>query len=100
MSSGLYTLTGILLFATGLAGAFVLDHALRKILALNIMGSGILLLLVSLAYRGFDDAADPVPHALVLTGIVVAVAATAVGLALAARLQLKESETDDSEGHG
>lgn len=100
MNGGLYLLTGILLFGIGLAGAFILDHVLRKILALNIMGSGILLLLVALAYRGLDDPPDPVPHALVLTGIVVAVAATAVGLALMVRLRLMESDADDDEGHG
>ena len=49
MSSGLYILTGLVLFVLGLAGAFRIEHPLRKILALNIMGSGILLLLVSLA---------------------------------------------------
>jgi len=43
--------------------------------------------LVAVAYRGIDRAPDPIPHALVLTGIVVAVSATALALALARRLE-------------
>lgn len=85
MSSGLlYALTGIALFVLGLAGVIVLRAALRRILAFNLMGSGAFLTLVGLAQRG--GVVDPVPHAMVLTGIVVAVAATALALALARRL--------------
>jgi multicomponent Na+:H+ antiporter subunit C len=43
--------------------------------------------LVAVAYRGLDQAPDPVPQALVLTGIVVAVSATALALALWSRLE-------------
>lgn len=85
MSTGvLFALAGTLLFALGMAGLIVLEHALRKILAFNIMGSGSFLVLVGLAQR--QGSADPVPQAMVLTGIVVAVAATALALALARRL--------------
>jgi multicomponent Na+:H+ antiporter subunit C len=48
------------------------------------MGSGAFLVLVGLAQR--YDVADPVPQAMVLTGIVVAVAATALALALVRKL--------------
>ncbi len=48
------------------------------------MGSGAFLVLVGLAQRA--GMADPVPQAMVLTGIVVSVAATALALALARRL--------------
>ena len=51
------------------------------------------LLLIAVAYRGLDQAPDPLPHALVLTGIVVAFSATALALALGRRLQ----ETPDDE---
>ena len=80
----IYLDTGVILIAIGLIGLAREPHLLRKILAINVGGSGIFLLLVTLAARGDDDAGtDPVPHAMVLTGIVVAVSATAVGLALA-----------------
>jgi multicomponent Na+:H+ antiporter subunit C len=80
----LYAVTGAALFAIGVAGLVLQVHLLRKILAFNVMGSGAFLVLVGLAQR--DGALDPVPQAMVLTGIVVAVAATALALALARRL--------------
>ena len=81
MSTGLlYALTGVLLFCLGLHGLVLHAHLLRKILAFNLMGSGCFLVLVGLAQRG--GGVDPVPHALVLTGIVVAVSATAFALML------------------
>lgn len=67
-----------------LYGLIVHAHLIRKILALNIMGSGVFLLLTGVARRGPE--VDPVPHAMVLTGIVVAVSATAFALAVARRL--------------
>lgn len=85
MTSGLiFACTGALLCAAGLAGVILNAALLRRILAFNVMGSGIFLILVGLAQR--DDVPDPVPQAMVLTGIVVAVAATALALALVRRL--------------
>lgn len=85
MTTGLiYAIAGVALFATGVAGLILKAHWLRKILAFNIMGSGTFLVLVGLGQRG--GVPDPVPQAMVLTGIVVAVAATALALGLARRL--------------
>ena len=81
----LYALVGIGLFCLGFHALIVHDHLLRKILAINVMGSGVFLVLVALAKRGGDLPPDPVPHAMVITGIVVAVSATALAL----RLMLK-----------
>ena len=80
----LYALAGAALFAIGVAGLLLQPHLLRKILAFNILGSGAFLVLVGLGQR--DGSVDPVPQAMVLTGIVVAIAATALALALARRL--------------
>lgn len=77
-------LAGAVLFAVGMAGMVLQPHLLRKVIAFNIMGSGAFLVLVGLAQRG--GAPDPVSQAMVLTGIVVSVAATALALALARRL--------------
>jgi multicomponent Na+:H+ antiporter subunit C len=85
VSSGLlFACVGAILFAMGVAGVILIAHLLRRILAFNVMGSGAFLILVGLAQR--NDVSDPVPQAMVLTGIVVAVAATALALALARRL--------------
>lgn len=91
----LYYFVGIFLFAMALYSFIVYDHLLRKILALNIMGSGIFLILVAVAYRPPNNPPDPVPHAMVLTGIVVAVSATALALTLACRIH----ELDDNTKH-
>ncbi|MFN3594401.1 MAG: NADH-quinone oxidoreductase subunit K [Thiobacillaceae bacterium] len=88
MSTGLlYALAGVLLFVLGAAGVVLLAHLLRRILAFNVMGSGAFLVLVGLAQR--DGVIDPVPQAMVLTGIVVAVAATALALGLARALHAR-----------
>lgn len=81
-----YGLTGAALFALGLRGALLRRSLLGRVLAINICGAGVFLLFITLAYRGPGLPADPVPHALVLTGIVVAVSATALALALGRRL--------------
>lgn len=97
MSTGLlYALAGALLFALGAAGVIVLAHLLRKILAFNVMGSGAFLVLVGLAQR--TGVPDPVPQAMVLTGIVVAVAATALALGLARALHARTGRGTLAEG--
>lgn len=78
----IYAVVGGLLFIIGMSGLFICDHMLRKILAANLAGSGLFLVLVALARRPIDAPPDPVPHALVLTGILVAVSTTALALAL------------------
>lgn len=82
----IYGLTGLLLFVVGLAGLVFCAQLLRKILAVNIMASGVFLVLVTIAH-GKGTLIDPVPQAMVLTGIVVSVSSTAVALALACRVQ-------------
>ncbi len=54
------------------------------------MGAGVFHILVAVAYRGTETAPDPVPQALVLTGIVVAVSATALALTLGQRLDQRD----------
>jgi len=89
----LYGLAGIGLAALGLRGSLAQVSLLRRLLALNLMGSGVFLMLGAVAYRGPGLSTDPVPQALVLTGIVVAVSATALALALGRRLR----ETPDRD---
>jgi len=90
----LYALVGMALFTLGLYALIVHAHLLRKILAINIMGSGVFLVLVALAARTQGVVPDPVPHAMVITGIVVAVSATALALALMLRVN---EETGQAE---
>lgn len=88
--TSLYSLTGLALIAFGFFALIACSHPLRKILAINVMSSGIFLILVATAYHSGDGVGghiDPVPQAMVLTGIVVAVSTTAVALILACRVQ-------------
>jgi multicomponent Na+:H+ antiporter subunit C len=82
----IYGASGILLFLLGLWSFIVHAPLLRKLIAINVMGTGVFHILVAIAYRGITTPPDPVPHALVLTGIVVAVSATALALAFGQRL--------------
>ena len=84
----LFALAACALVGIGLFGMIVQPHPLRKLVAFNIMGSGVFVLFGALAKRGAAAglAADPVPQALLITAIVVAFAATAVTVALLLRL--------------
>jgi multicomponent Na+:H+ antiporter subunit C len=82
----LYALGGVALFALGLFSALTRAHLAWKILAVNVMATGVFLVLVAAPPRLEPAIADPVPQAMVLTGIVVAVGATAVALGIALRV--------------
>lgn len=76
------------LVGIGLFGLIVNPEPLRKLLAFNLLGSGVFVMFGVIARRGAAAGlvADPVPQALVITGIVVAFAATALAVALILRL--------------
>jgi multicomponent Na+:H+ antiporter subunit C len=76
----LFAFAGVALFVLGLDAVIRHAHLMRKILGLNVMGSGVFLVIGALAQRAPDGYLDPVPQALVITGIVVAIAATALAL--------------------
>ena len=82
----LYALVGVALFCMALYAVIASEHALRRIIAVNVMCSGVFLVLVALARRAPGPLPDPVPHAMVITGIVVAVSATALAIVLVNRL--------------
>lgn len=92
----LYALGGTVLVALGLYTFATVAHLLRKLLAFNVMASGTFLILVGLGQA--DGQADPVPQALVLTGIVVAFGSTALALVLLRRwFQATGSATLETE---
>lgn len=93
-AADLYALTGVVLFVVALHAVIVHRPLLRRIMALNVMGSGVFLVIGALARRAPGELADPVPHALVITGIVVAIAATALALALMLRVQAQTGRSE------
>jgi multicomponent Na+:H+ antiporter subunit C len=88
-------LTGAALIGLGLYGLITHPHPLRKILAFNLLGSGVFLMFGIIARKGAAAgfAADPVPQAMVITGIVVAFSATALAVALLLRLVQETGRT-------
>lgn len=90
----LFGLCSAALVGLGLFGLIVDPQPLRKILAFNLLGCGVFLLFGVVARRGAAAGlqADPVPQALVITGIVVAFAATALAVALVLRLSRASEE--------
>jgi multicomponent Na+:H+ antiporter subunit C len=95
-----FPVLGATLFGLGFAALVGRRHLLWRIIAVNIMASGVSVLLLTLssgnalsgraspgpALAGAAAGPDPVPQAMVLTGIVVMVAATGLALALAVRI--------------
>lgn len=90
-----YALIGAGLIALALFSFIRYTHLLRRILAFNIMGSGVFLILVGMAQH--QRQIDPVPQALVLTGIVVAVSATALALIIFRRFYRLSGRTSLDE---
>jgi multicomponent Na+:H+ antiporter subunit C len=91
-------LAGAALVGLGLYGAILQRSWLRRILSLNVLSSGIFLLYGIVARRGAtaDFGRDPVPQALVITGIVVAFAGSALAVALLLRwTEVKAAEAEE-----
>jgi multicomponent Na+:H+ antiporter subunit C len=84
-TEGVYVLAAAAVFGIGLYGLALAEHVLRKLLALNIMGSAVFVVMVTVS-PAVAGRPDPVAQALVLTGIVIAIAATAFALALVVRI--------------
>jgi multicomponent Na+:H+ antiporter subunit C len=95
MSATLYGFCSAALVGLGLYGLIVHPEPLRKILAFNLIGGGAFLLLGVVARRGaaMGFGGDPVPQALIITGLVVAFASTAVVVALLLRLVQDTGDT-------
>jgi multicomponent Na+:H+ antiporter subunit C len=94
-AAALAGLTAAALIGLGLYGLLTHPHPLRKVLAFNLLGSGVFLMFGIIARKGAAAglAADPVPQALVITGIVVAFSATALAVALLLRLFQRSGDT-------
>jgi multicomponent Na+:H+ antiporter subunit C len=89
MNTGmLFGLCGAALVGFGLYGLVTNPEPLRKILAFNLLGSGVFLVFGVISKRAAAAGlgGDPVPQAMVITAIVVAFAATAMAIALVLRL--------------
>ena len=86
----------ILLMMTGLYAMIEKGNLIKKIIGMNIFQTAVFLFYISIAkveggtapilWRKADLYANPLPHVLILTAIVVSVSVTAVALALVLRI--------------
>lgn len=101
MNATLFGLCAAVAAGLGLYGLIAHPQPLRKILGFNLLGSSAFLFFGIVARRGAAAGfgGDPVPQALVITGLVVAFAATALAVALLVRLfQASGAATLRSDG--
>lgn len=98
----IYALGGAVIFAIGMYALLARRHLVHKVIGANLMGSGTFLVMIGMGNRAPGETTDPVPQAMVLTGIVVTVALTALGLAITKRYfsatGLSDLDTDPAAG--
>lgn len=94
----MYYIAALIIFLIGLHTILAHSNIIKKIMGINIMESAIFLFFVSVGYirgsiapiaiEGVEQGAfvNPVPSALILTGIVVGVSVTAYALSLVIKL--------------
>lgn len=80
-----YLVLGIVISVVGIVRLVLVRDLVARLIALNIVGAGSLLILITLAAR--SEPIDPVLSALVLTGLVITVAFTGVGAVLIRRIE-------------
>ncbi|MGK4218247.1 NADH-quinone oxidoreductase subunit K [Kocuria marina] len=90
--SQFYVVLGIVLAAAGMVRMLLVQDLMARLVAMNVVGVGSLLILLALAAR--SDPLDPVLSALVITGLVITVAFTGVGAILIRRIEA----TRDGDG--
>ncbi len=92
LGQNLYYLVSIILFIIGFHTMLTHNNLIKKIMGMNIMDAALFLFFVSIGYIQGGQApiltenagrlVNPVPSALILTGIVISVSFTAFALAL------------------
>jgi len=97
-----YEAGAVILFGIGFTILLLNSNLIKKIIGLNIMDTSIFLFFIAKGYitgkeapiitgsfKGVESYINPVPSALMLTGIVVAVSTTAFALTLAIKVHEK-----------
>lgn len=109
LSSLIYWLISVMLFL-GIYGIMTKKNLIRKLMAMNIMQVSVIFFYVTLAFKiggtipikipGVDNVdayINPLPHALMLTAIVVSLSITGVALALMIRVQKNYNTIEEDE---
>lgn len=100
------------LFLVGLYGILAGTHLVRKLMAMNVMQVAVIIFFIALSAKrdatapialedgprlAMDAYINPLPHALMLTAIVVSVSTTGVALALLIRIHQRYGTLEESE---
>jgi len=93
-----------LLFLVSLGGMILSKNLIRKVMALNMLNSAVIILFIffgslkgthaPILVGGETDIVDPIPQALMLTAIVVGICVTALALAFIYRLYDRYGTTE------
>lgn len=99
-----------LLFLIGLYGALLRHNLMRKLMGLNILQTAVIAFYLLIAGKigaeppilahgaaSVDHFINPLPHALMLTAIVVGVSTTGVALALLIRIHKRYKSMDERD---
>jgi len=103
-----YYFVAIILFVIGMHTMLTHSNMIKKVIAMNIMDTSVFLLFVAIGYvhggrppiiAGNEEAlyVNPLPGALILTGIVVAVSVTAYALSLIVKIHRTYGTVDCDE---
>ena len=108
-SSLIYWLVAAL-FLLGFYGILASDNYVKKLMAMNIMQVAVIIFFLILGLKlggtlpilwevdkAVQDYSNPLPHALMLTAIVVSLSTTGVALALLMRIQRHYGEIEEDE---
>ncbi len=88
-----YLLLGSVVAVAGTVRLLLSRDLMARLVAMNVVGIGSLLILLSLGARSEGVVPDPVLSALVITGLVITVAFTGVGAVLIRRIEGAQDET-------
>jgi multicomponent Na+:H+ antiporter subunit C len=99
----------IVLMMTGFYIVIAASNLIKKIIGLNIFQTSVFIVYISIGKirggaapileDGVEVYANPLPHVLILTAIVVGIATTALGLALVVRIHEAYDSIDEDEIH-
>jgi len=102
----------VTLFLVGIYGMLIKPNLIRKLMAMNILQVAVIIFFITIAVK--DQATvpiaqshnqptlsshyiNPLPHALMLTAIVVSISTTGVALALAVRIHRRYGTLEETE---
>lgn len=100
----------LVLFVIGLYGMMIRTNLVRKLIAMNVAQVGAIVFFITIAAKPdarppiarspapvARDHVNPLPHALMLTAIVVGVSTTGLALALLVRIQRRWGTLEEDE---